>query len=47
MPENKTGIQAIDLGVLDSVEEHDLLLRWRYPIEALHSDVVKHVGIQP
>ena len=29
MPVNKIGIQAIDLGMLDSIEEHDLLLGWR------------------
>ena len=29
MPVNKIGIQAIDLGVLDNIEENDLLLGWR------------------
>lgn len=47
MPVDKTGIQAIDLDMLDSIEEYNLLLGWRQPIEALHSDVVQHVRIQP
>ena len=34
------------LSVLDSNEEHALLQVRRQPIEALHSDVIQHVGIQ-
>jgi hypothetical protein len=43
---NKTDVLAIDLIVLDSIEEQALLLVWRQPIEALHSDITQHVGIQ-
>jgi len=42
---SKADVQAIDLIVLESINEQVLLLLWRQPIEALHSDITQHVGI--
>jgi len=32
--------------VLDSLKEEAFLLLWRQPVEALHSDITQHVGIE-